>query len=502
MTDQTTRLYQAQQIKTIEQLAVPQYAVSEFELMESAGLAAFHLLQHCWPDARTLGVFCGKGNNGGDGYVVARLAKQAGWKVMVCQVGEGTGEPVAAEKARLACQAAGVEIKPFEHLWQQPFQADVIVDALLGIGIKGEVKGSYATVIAAINAAQKPVLSIDVPSGIDADTGRVCGVAVQANVTLTFMALKRGLYTGAAPQYCGDLHYDGLLPAIETLLDEVPASAVLLHLSALLQYLAPRKRDANKGNFGHVLIMGGNRGMVGAARMAGEAAARVGAGLVSLATWPEHAAYIAAARPELMCHGVTSPADCGALLARASVLVIGPGLGQDSWAQQLWTLGLSAAQLKILDADALNLLAKNPCKRDDWILTPHPGEAARLLNCSVADIQADRFKAAAELAERYGGVIVLKGAGTLVQSSARVGVCALGNPGMATGGMGDVLSGVLGGLVAQGLPLENAAQLGVVLHAEAGDKVAREQGERGMLALDLMRVLRMLVNEEGNSSPK
>ena len=497
MNDSTTKLYQTQRIKALEQLAIQKYTASGFELMESAGLAAFNLLRNYWPHARSIIVFCGKGNNGGDGYVVARLAKQAGWCVGVCQVGEVNSLPESANKARLACLAAGIEISPYDGQgWQLSLsQADVLVDALLGIGIKGEVSGVYAEAIATINAAQKPVLSIDVPSGIEADTGWVCGVAVQANVTLTFIALKRGLVTGAAPGYCGDLHYDALVSSADALLDEVPADAVLLRLPTLLRYLPPRKKDTNKGNFGHVLIVGGNYGMSGAARMSGEAAARVGAGLVSLATWPQHAAFITVTRPELMCHAVASLADFTPLLARASVLVVGPGLGQDDWAKQLFAAALSATQLKILDADALNLLAKNPHKRDDWILTPHPGEAARLLNCSIAEVQSDRFAAADKLAQLYGGVIVLKGAGTLVKSSSGIpGVCTAGNPGMATGGMGDVLSGVLGGLVAQGLPLENAAQLGVVLHSEAADQVAREQGERGMLALDLMPALRRLVN--------
>ncbi len=492
MAEPVKKLYRLQQIKTLEQLASQKIANGP-NLMEKAGVAAFKLLQKYWPEAKSILIFCGKGNNGGDGYVVARLAKQQGLRVLVYHIGELVDLADVAQQAWQACHLAGVDIQPFANS-DPPLQADVIVDALLGIGIRGEVSNVYAAAIAMINSAQKPVLSIDVPSGIDADTGRCCGSAVHAFVTITFIALKTGLFTGAAPAYCGKVEYDPLLPDSAVMLEQVPADAILLSLAELLRYLPPRRRDSNKGDFGHVLIVGGNYGAAGAARMAGEAAARVGAGLVSVATRPEHAAAITGQRPELMCHAIYSPADFSPLLNRATVLVIGPGLGQDSWAQELFTLALAARQFKIVDADGLNLLAKVPGKRNDWILTPHPGEAGRLLNCPTTDIQSDRFTAASGLQQNYGGVIVLKGAGTLIKSADIPGICSAGNPGMATGGMGDVLSGILGGLVAQGLGLETAAQLGVLLHARAADKVANKQGERGMLALDLMAELHALVN--------
>jgi NAD(P)H-hydrate epimerase len=276
--------------------------------------------------------------------------------------------------------------------------------------------------------------------------------------------------------------------------NETPAEATLLDLATLLPILSSRKRDTHKGHYGHVLVIGGNRGMSGAVRLAGEAAARVGAGLVSIGTNKQHAALISVMRPELMSHAVESVDDLAKLVAKASVLVIGPGLGQDEWAQQLLAQALVATQLKVVDADGLNLLANNPSQRHDWLLTPHPGEAARLLNCTTAEIQADRFAAVIELKRRYGGVVVLKGTGTLIACGEKVGMCPFGNPGMASGGMGDVLSGVLGGLIAQGIDLETAAQLGVLLHSKAADHVAQTQGERGMLALDLMPELQKLVN--------
>jgi len=268
-----------------------------------------------------------------------------------------------------------------------------------------------------------------------------------------------------------------------------------LSIATLTESTFPKRpKDAHKGNFGHVLVVGGNKGMCGAARLAAEAAARIGAGLISVATRTEHILAITAARPELMCHGIQTGADLTPLLARATVLLIGPGLGRDAWAQALYQHALASPLPKVVDADALNLLSVKPTRQNNWILTPHPGEAGRLLGCSLATIQADRVLAAKQLQECYQGVVVLKGAGSIVQSSCTSYLCAAGNPGMASGGMGDVLGGVIAGLLAQGFELEKAASLGTLLHALAGDKAATEGGERGLLAMDLMPYLRKLVN--------
>lgn len=258
--------------------------------------------------------------------------------------------------------------------------------------------------------------------------------------------------------------------------------------------LPPRPRDANKSDFGHVLIVGGDHGMAGAVRMAGEAAARVGAGLVSVATRPEHIDIVSVARPELMCHNIKKIKDLDAVLSRATVIALGPGLGQSTWSQQLFKKILSSKLPKVIDADGLNLLAKKPVHKNDWILTPHPGEAARLLKTTTEEVQNNRFDAALKLQKKYGGVIVLKGARTIiVNTEGKLTTCTLGNPGMASGGMGDVLTGVIAGLLAQGLAPSKAAEFGVFIHAAAGDAAAKD-GERGMLALDLMPHLRKLIN--------
>lgn len=261
-----------------------------------------------------------------------------------------------------------------------------------------------------------------------------------------------------------------------------------LQLTQFAPYLQPRPRDYHKGNGGHVLVVGGDAGYSGAVRLAAEAALRVGAGLVSVTTRQETAWMMNASRPEIMCHTTL-------LLEKASVVVIGPGLGQTPWARDLLKAVLASDKDLIVDADGLNMLAENPQKRSNWILTPHPGEAARLLKSTPVEVQSNRLAALQMLQKQYGGIIVLKGAGSLVGGADLSPViCAAGNPGMASAGMGDVLSGVIAGLAAQGLPLPIAAQCGVLIHAMAGDAAA-DAGERGMIASDLMPYLRQLVNE-------
>ncbi|MBL4744403.1 MAG: NAD(P)H-hydrate dehydratase [Cycloclasticus sp.] len=258
--------------------------------------------------------------------------------------------------------------------------------------------------------------------------------------------------------------------------------------------LPARKKDAHKGDAGHTLLIGGDAGFSGAIRLASEAALRVGSGLVSVATRAEHAASITIARPELMCHGVSGRLDIKQLAKRCQVIAVGPGLGQSAWSNQLFEAALETNLPTVIDADALNLLSQQPRKNNHWVLTPHVGEAARLLNCTTAEIQQDRASAAEQLQEQYGGVVVLKGAGSLVFDGEEMFICNAGNPGMASGGMGDVLTGVIAGLIAQGLTLFEAAKLGVLVHAMAADYAAK-QGERGLLASDLMAPLRELVNE-------
>lgn len=272
----------------------------------------------------------------------------------------------------------------------------------------------------------------------------------------------------------------------------VARQPVTLQWKALLKQFKKRDKNAHKGDFGHVLVIGGDTGYAGAVRMAAEAALRVGAGLVSVITRPAHITAINKARPEIMCHPTSHLSRC---LKKATVIVLGPGLGQSAWSKKIFQQVIRAPQPKIVDADALNLLSKKPFAQNNWILTPHVGEAARLLKCTTKKINADRVCAAQSLQQKFHGVIILKGAGTLICDEKNKNyICRVGNPGMASGGMGDVLSGVIGGLLAQHFSLFSAAATGVMLHARAGDMAARARGERGLLALDLMNYLQKNVN--------
>ncbi|MFN2349179.1 MAG: NAD(P)H-hydrate dehydratase [Thioalkalivibrio sp.] len=481
-------LYSAAQVRELDRRAIQDHGIPGYTLMCSAGEAAFAALLERWPGAQRVGVLCGPGNNGGDGYVIARLARAAGLSVWLVESGDATGLKGDAARARGDFLAAGGVPLAADATW---LQADVLVDALLGIGLDRAVSGPLAGLIERINGAGLPVLAVDIPSGLHADTGAVMGLAVRATLTMSFIGLKTGLCTGEGPECCGQLRFSALgVPG--PVYQDMVARATRLD-AACIGGLRPRSRSAHKGAFGHVLVVGGDRGMSGAVRLAGEAAARTGAGLVSVATHGEHAALLPMARAELMVHGVAGPGDLSPLLVRATVLAVGPGLGSGDWGRSLLGRLLETDLPMVVDADALNLLAGEPARRDNWVLTPHPGEAARLLETDTASVQASRLDAAREIEQRFGGVCVLKGAGTVIDDGAAPAICTGGNPGMASGGMGDVLTGIIAALLAQGMTPGEAARLGVCIHAEAADRAARD-GERGLLASDLIAELRGVVN--------
>ncbi|MEC4749321.1 NAD(P)H-hydrate dehydratase [Methylomicrobium sp. Wu6] len=480
-------LYSAAQARELDRIAIEVFGIPGYQLMCRAGGAMFDCMVEKWPEARSLVVFCGSGNNAGDGYVIARLAQAAGIRTQVISVGEPEKLKGDALTAFQDYRQAGGTITHFQE--GKAIDADLLVDALLGTGLDRPVAGIYADSIRVINQAQIPVISADIPSGLNADTGHVMGSAVKADCTVTFIGLKQGLFTGQAADYVGEIVYDALAVP-----DEVFGSVKSSVFRVLQKPMMPRRRCAHKGNMGHVLIIGGDLGYSGAARMAGEAALRVGTGLVSIATRSEHAGLMNLNRPELMCRGVESDADLAPLLDKTDVLVLGPGLGQGAWGKEMFNAVLKSDKPIVLDADGLNLLAESPMNKTHCILTPHPGEAARLLRTSSQALQQDRFAAVEAIRATYGSVVVLKGAGSLIASDSRIAVSITGNPGMASGGMGDVLSGVIAGLLAQGLDLHDAAEQGVFLHGRAADLAAAKDGERGLLATDLLPFLRQLVN--------
>ncbi len=490
------RLHCTTQVREFDRIAIEERGIPGLTLMRRAGAACFDVLRQRWPTEERVTVFCGAGNNAGDGFIIAALAEQAGLQVQIVLLGDVEKLRGDARRAYDFAMQHDVLMRPFNV--RQTIEPGVLVDALLGTGLNKEVREPYAAAIAQINNSGLPVLAVDVPSGVSADTGAVLGSAVQADCTVTFIAMKQGLLTGRAPALTGTLHFADLdVPA--DVIEALQPTAYCLALQELLANLPPRARDDHKGRFGHVLVVGGDLGMAGAALMAGAAAQRCGAGLVSVATRPENVGAFVTRCPELMTHGVSSIHDLQPLLQRASVVAIGPGLGRSPWSEQLLQQVLATDLPLVVDADALNMLSelatKQSVQRQNWVLTPHPGEASRLLGRSTTEVQSDRFGSVRALQQRYGGTALLKGAGTLIcDADDAVGVCAYGNPGMASGGMGDVLTGVIAALLAQHLSPGAAARLGACLHAHSADLAVAEQGQVGLAATDLLPRLRAAIN--------
>lgn len=486
-----TNIYAVAAVREIDRTAIEDHGIPGYTLMTRAGAAAVREARLRFPEARRWQILCGAGNNGGDGYVVARLAAAEGIVTSVLALVDPATLQGDAATAYGDFAAEGGVVMPWDG--ELDGEADLLVDAILGSGLEREVSGAFGDAVAAINRHPGKVLALDMPTGLHGDTGQVLGCAVRADLTVTFVGLKAGLFLGEARHYCGALHFAGLeIP--EACRSGVPPDYRHIDDRVLADSLPLRHRGAHKGDFGHVLVIGGGEGMPGAVRLAGEAALRTGAGRVSIATHPAHAAMLVASRPELMSHAVASAADLDALLDKADVIAFGPGLGQSAWARDMFARLVTDERAAVWDADALNLLAASPGQARARVITPHPGEAATLLDSDTAAVQRDRPAALHALVEKYGGVAVLKGAGTLVSAADVVPtVCTAGNPGMAAAGMGDVLTGIIAALIAQGLPVGHAAVIGVEVHARAGDRAA-QAGERGMLASDLIAELRAVVN--------
>jgi hydroxyethylthiazole kinase-like uncharacterized protein yjeF len=499
MTDKAQRLYTAGQVQRLDKCAIEEHGIPGIDLMELAGSSVFEQATLKFPQSRHWLVFCGGGNNGGDGYIVARLARAAGLDVEVCALKSTDSLSGDAATAALRWREAGGET----HAWPvqdiEPY--DLLVDALLGTGLDRAPAGQYGDAIELINQAAAGVVAVDIPSGLNADTGQVMGKAAVADLTVTFIGRKRGLYTADGPDFAGSINFSDLQTP-DSVRDSIPDSGILISENLIGENLSPRRRNSHKGSFGWVLGVGSNTGMSGALRLCGEAALRSGAGKVTLATHPAHADLLNLACPELMVRGIERQEQLQNLLQQVDVVVTGTGLGQDSWAVELFRECMKTRAPVVLDADGLNILAGLFAEMADgemplgnWILTPHPAEAGRLLGIQASEVQHDRVARAQQLAQRYKAVVVLKGCGTVIaDQNGRYAICPLGNPGMASAGSGDVLAGVIAALLAQGLSLWEAAATGVVAHARAGDIAAGLLGERGMLASDITHQLPTVLN--------
>lgn len=481
-------LYTVEQIRAIDAWAIAR--ASAGTLMRKAGAGAHRAICARWPDAATVAVVAGPGNNGGDGWVVARLFAAAGVDVTVYEWPSVSGEAAAMRDDYLAVGGRVAACAAFGER-----AADVVVDALFGNGLSRALDGEALRLVEAMNASPSPVVSLDSPSGLNADTGAVMPDAVRADLTATFIGLKRGLYTGAARDYCGEI----VLETLGVDANDAPVCATTRLADKDDIAVPARPASAHKGRCGRVLVVGGNTGFGGAVRLAGEAAARSGAGLVGVALRPGNLPMVEPC-PELMAREVNDAATLDEDLRQCDVVALGPGLGRDDWARAMFAKALACDKPVVVDADALQLLGDAPEKSGRWILTPHPGEAAALLSTTPAQIEADRFDAAARIAEKYGGVCVLKGAGTVVYEAGYnknvATVCDVGCPAMASGGMGDVLTGIIAGLWAQALkggwdmPEGDIARLGVCVHGEAAARAARGR-TRGLLASDLFAHLNL-----------
>ncbi len=495
-------LYTCDQTRELDSIAITQAEIPGIVLMKRAGRSAYDQLLKKWPSATYLAIFCGSGNNGGDGYIVAGLAAQNCIAVSLYSTVDPSSLSGDAEKAKDFALAQGLDIQTIENSEGSEKAGEritlpngpgtVVVDGLLGTGFRGELTSSLRAVTKVINASELPVLALDIPSGLEGDSGAADSHAVKADLTTTFVGVKQGLLTGKGPALCGELSYDNLgIP--ESIFAQLPATTQ--RISEVTSFVN-RQADAHKTDFGHVLVIGGELGMGGAVMLAAEAALRSGAGLVTVATRPDHVPAVLARLPEVMVKGLVSGVELEPLITRADVIVVGPGLGQTSWSQQLAYFALQSDLPKVVDADALNLLASQ-----DWgdvntsrcVMTPHPGEAARLLSCTTPEVQANRFDALARIQRHYKSVALLKGAGTLVNDGQKTWLANVGNPGMAVAGMGDVLSGVIGALIAQGQDLSEATRNAVCAHGRAGD-LAAQDGFIGLKATDVLPHLRRVLN--------
>ncbi len=502
MTDQADRLYTAEQVRRLDKCAIEGHGIPGIDLMERAGRSVFEVARQVFPEARKWLVLCGAGNNGGDGYIVARLALEAGIAVTVCPLKSPDGlQGDAARAARRWREAGGLpQTWPIENLEDY----DLVFDALLGTGLDREPSGDYDAAIDSLNRSGCAVVAVDIPSGLHADSGVAMGRAVEADLTVTFIGSKRGLFTADGPDYAGEVHFHDL-ETPDSVRDSETNSGILIQENIIIENLPVRRRNSHKGSYGWLLAVGSDLGMSGAIRLCGEAALRSGAGKVTLVTKPDHAGLVNLSCPELMVRGFENSEGLEALLAGADAVVTGTGLGQGGWSEDVFRACMKANAPVVLDADGLNILARlfdemeaSELPLDHWILTPHPAEAGRLLACSPTEIQQDRVGAAQRLAAHYSAVVVLKGCGTVIaDAQGNYAICPLGNPGMASAGTGDVLAGVIGAMLCQGLDTWNAATTGVVAHASAGDLAASLLGERGLMASDITEQLPLVLNPSG-----
>jgi len=472
-------LYDIKSVYQLDRTAVEVDGLSEITLMQRAGERVWREISSRWPQITRITIFAGSGNNGGDAFVVAGLAGQQGIEVQLIVRGDLSRQSETSAHFRKLWLQSGGDIVESN---QQEIVGEVIVDGLLGIGLTRELDNDWQALIQQINQVNAVRVAIDIPSGLNANTGIAQPCAVEADLTVTFIGAKAGQYLSDGPDYCGELVFDDLGISSRTSQSQVPLLSVLDQCNVTLP--AKRKRNSHKYQFGHVLIIGGDLGMTGATSLAAQAALRAGAGLVTVLVHPQCIHHLSAI-PELM---VQSWDDINEKLEQATVIVIGPGLGQSEAAKYCLEKLQSCKKPLVVDASALEPGFLDALESDQVVITPHPGEAAKLLSTTSAQIQVDRIDACQKLVETFDMVSVLKGSGSIIAQTGSIpAINVHGNPGMAVAGMGDALAGLIAALLAQDLSPFEAAKTGVLIHALCAENYAVHNDQCGLIASDIIQ---------------
>lgn len=475
--------------KLLDRALINKHGLTERELIARAGLNAFRVISEEFPHYNVFDIFCGPGKNGLDGLNIAKHAKSSGYAVRVYLSEPNDLKNLPETLSFSEFKELDISVVSFDRFIPRK---SIVVDAIFGVGINRLLPQEVEYLLMSINQLSNPKVAIDVPTGVNPSTGHIDTIAFRADLTISFFAGKQGTYTGEGRSHSGKVLVDKLSLAVQDELKKFHSSK-LESLKNLRHLLPVRHEYSNKLDYGHCLIVGGAPGFAGASLLACQAALRTGSGLVSLATHFSNSEGLISSQPEIMLHRIKDAEQTDRILGRISVVGIGPGLGVSTWSRRVYEKLLEFDKPMVFDADALNLLAERPNFNDLRILTPHSREAARLLETSDLQVEFDRILAAERISEIYGGVCLLKGPGTVVARLGRTTrVISGGNSGMATGGMGDLLTGIIASLVGQGATIFDAAVLGASIHNQAADK-SKSYGLRGMLPSDLLPLIRDLI---------
>lgn len=481
----TQPVFTAATIKTLEEKTLAR-AIDQDILVKQAGTILAQQLQTLWPQAQRVAIFCGSGNNGADGYSLALVLRRLGLEVKLVALGQERKGTKSMQRMRAACVAEGLYFGSIENALEQ---VDVVVDAMLGNGARASILAEeYVSAIHQINAASLPVLAVDLPTGVHGETGVVHEPAIQASCTVAFIGYRLGHCTGVAAHYCGQV----FLADLGVEVAQAPRQALRV-MAQQDRLLAERPVHSHKGSQGHLLVIGGDMGMGGAALLAASAALHAGAGKVTVLTRAEHVGGFLARQPELMVVAINQGEDIASWLLQADAVVLGPGLGRNVWGQYLFEHTIAADKPLLCDADGIYWCQQQGFvpRKTSTVFTPHPGEAASLLGVNSSWVQQHRLSATEQLVNKLAATVVLKGNGTLVsRAQAEPLVLNCGNPGMAVAGMGDVLSGIIGALLCQGFSAEIAAFWGAWWHGYTADKLALRRGQVGLLPTDVIVALR------------